>query len=279
MKKKLVILSVVCLLLPALCFATGNFSRVVGFGDSVSDNGFADGAGYQVYSNGLVWVEYLANALPGGPLPIKIYAWGGAMTNEANWEEKVKWSGLLWQVEQYKKEVGDADISSVLHTIYCGGNDFWGNIKDSAISSANIVKAMDMLVAMGAKHILLANQYSAVTSPGYQRGEYQKYGEPMLKFKKSFNANLQKAVFDNSDSFSKSNPTVNLYFVVSDEVFSKIANDEPGFKFENKTHKWLGTKEYPTPTKYLWWDDWHLMTQAHRLFADHILKKMAETSK
>ena len=100
MFKKSVLLSAVIILLfsaPGYCFAS--FSKTVAFGDSVSDNGFQDGAGFQPYTNGYVWVEYLAHSLPGGPVPVKSYAWGGAMTNKANYD-KIDWSGLLWRIRR-----------------------------------------------------------------------------------------------------------------------------------------------------------------------------------
>lgn len=264
---------IVTLLLTSNAFAANGFTKVAAFGDSVSDNGFADGAGFMPYTNGLVWVEHLAQSLPGGPVPIKSYAWGGAMTNRANWE-KIEWSGLLWQIDQYEKEIGSADISGVLHTIYCGGNDFWGKQKDGASSAKNIVTAMERLRKLGARHFLVANQYTAVISPGYLEGDYASYREPLTKFKKSVNANLKKLVIDNKDSFSNKHPEVTVYYVNSDDLFNKIANDEPGYVFKNKTTKWLGTKEFPSPEQYLWWDDWHLMTRGHKLFADYALQKI-----
>ena len=192
MRSKIVFLSAAIILLfstQGFCF--GHFSKVVAFGDSVSDNGFQDGAGFQPYTNGYVWVEYLANSLPGGPVPVRSDAWGGAMTNQANWD-KIDWSGLLWQIDQYEKEIGQEDISKVLYTIYCGGNDFWGKKKDVAVSANNIVTAMERLKKIGAKHIVLANQYTAVISPGYLKGDYVSYRAPLTKFKKSLNDNLKK---------------------------------------------------------------------------------------
>lgn len=268
-----IILSVIMafLFLNTNAFAENGFTKVAAFGDSVSDNGFKDGAGFMPYTNGLVWVEYLANSLPGGPVPVKSYAWGGAMTDRANWE-KIDWSGLLWQIDEYEKEVGNEDISAVLHTIYCGGNDFWGKKKDGAVSAQNIVTAMERLYKLGARHILVANQYTAVISPGYLQGDYASYRKPLTRFKKSVNANLKKLILDNKDSFVKSHPEVTVYYINSDDLFDRIANDESGYVFQNKTKKWLGTKEFPSPEKYLWWDEWHLMTRGHKLFADFALQ-------
>lgn len=277
LKKSLFLSLLIFTLLSSSAFCAG-FTKVAAFGDSVSDNGFQDGAGFKPYTNGYVWVEYLAQSLPGGPVPVKSYAWGGAMTNRANWE-KIDWSGLLWQIDQYEKEVGQADISGVLHTIYCGGNDFWGGKKDGSYSAKNIVKAMERLYELGARHIVLANQYTTVVSPGYLEGEYAKYRNPLTKFKKSVNSNLKKLVLKNKDSFIEKHPEVNIYYINSDELFERIANDENGYTFKNKTEKWLGTKEYPVPGKYLWWDDWHLMTRAHKLFADFIVRKIKDSKK
>lgn len=208
---------------------------------------------------------------------MKSDAWGGAMTNQANWD-KIGWSGLLWQIDQYEKEIGQEDISKVLHTIYCGGNDFWGNKKDVAVSAKNIVTAMERLYKLGARHIVLANQYTAVISPGYLKGDYASYRAPLTKFKQSLNDNLKKLVVDNKDSFIKMRPEVTVHYINSDDLFNKIANDEKGYIFTNKTEKWLGTKEFPSPEKYLWWDEWHLMTRAHQLFADFILEKMKSSN-
>ncbi|PHR26052.1 MAG: hypothetical protein COA36_13175 [Desulfotalea sp.] len=278
MRKQIVFLSVaIILLFSTQGFCLEHFNKVVGFGDSVSDNGFQDGAGFQPYTNGYVWVEHLANSLPDGPVPVKSEAWGGAMTNQKNWE-KIEWSGLLWQIDQYEKEIGQEDISKVLHTIYCGGNDFWGNKKDVAVSAKNIVTAMEKLSKLGARYIVVANQYTAVISPGYLKGAYASYREPLTKFKKSLNDTLKKLVVSNEDSFMKEHPEVTVYYINSDDLFNKIANDEKGYVFSNKTEKWLGTKEFPTPEKYLWWDEWHLMTAAHQLFADFVLQQIKSSN-
>ncbi|SIS75696.1 SGNH/GDSL hydrolase family protein [Neptunomonas antarctica] len=278
MRKKFIFLSTALIVLfSTQVFSIENFSKVVAFGDSVSDNGFQDGAGFQPYTNGYVWVEYLAHSLPGGPVPVKSHAWGGAMTNQANWE-KIGWSGLLWQIDQYEKEIGQEDISKVLYTIYIGGNDFWGKKKDVAVSAQNIVTAMEKLKKLGARHIVLANQYTAVISPGYLKGDYASYRTPLTEFKKSLNNNLKNLVVDNKDSFIKNNPEVTVYYINSDDLFNKISDDEMGYVFTNKTEKWLGTKEFPSPEKYLWWDEWHLMTRAHQLFADFVIEKIKSSN-
>ena len=54
------------------------YSQVISFGDSLSDDGNADGYGFGVWSNGKVWVDYLAESLGVGLLDM---AYGGAQSN------------------------------------------------------------------------------------------------------------------------------------------------------------------------------------------------------
>ncbi len=79
MKKRALLVGALflCLLFP---FSTSAFaySQIVAFGDSLSDNGPDDGWGIDVYSNGPVWIDYLAQDLGVGLLDM---AYGGARTD------------------------------------------------------------------------------------------------------------------------------------------------------------------------------------------------------
>ena len=64
MKKKLTFITIltICFILPlaASAFAC---DKIVAFGDSLSDNGYADGYGFGIWSNGIVWLDYLADEM------------------------------------------------------------------------------------------------------------------------------------------------------------------------------------------------------------------------
>src|SRR4051812_8541313 len=76
---------------PTFPASAGQFTKLVVLGDSLSDTGnlFAATGGaippspYYLgrFSNGPVWVEYLAEALD---VPFEDYAYGGAKTDEGN---------------------------------------------------------------------------------------------------------------------------------------------------------------------------------------------------
>jgi outer membrane lipase/esterase len=108
-----------CLLFP---FSTSAFaySQIVAFGDSLSDNGDADGWGFDRFTDpeGLVWVEYLAQ-----DLGVELFdmAYGGARTDYHPFS-KSETLGLRWQIDQYIDMAKSAD-SDTLYTIWIGGND------------------------------------------------------------------------------------------------------------------------------------------------------------
>ena len=89
--------------LPLLAQNSG-IEHLVVFGDSHSDNGFDDGHGFESYSNGKVWPEYLADSLRVKTLDVR--AWGGAFSGMGNEGNNAKdWSGLLWQVQEYNSYI------------------------------------------------------------------------------------------------------------------------------------------------------------------------------
>ena len=95
------------------------YKRIVAFGDSMTDNGYDNGHGFQRYSNGKVWVEYLAEMLRVGD--VEVYAWGGARSGYGNDHPNANdWSGLLWQIEHYSPS---GSVRQTLFTVEIGIND------------------------------------------------------------------------------------------------------------------------------------------------------------
>jgi phospholipase/lecithinase/hemolysin len=240
------------------------FDSIVAFGDSFSDDGFADGAGFKRYTETATWVEQLAASLG---VPLLNLAWGGSMSDERNCNhaEGVNWSGLQWQVDEYLKALpADADISRILFTVMTGSNDVWGGIEDGAVSAANIQKAVEKLAARGAKHVLYRETSAVLLSPGYLAGDYAKYAEPWTKLVDSTNAATRESLAKGLAGY----PDLKIYYLVTDELLEKVKSGAEGFKFENLTDAWWGTYTFPTPGAYLWYDEWHPMGQFHKLMAE-----------
>ena len=79
-----------------------------------------------------------------------------------------------------------------------------------------------------------------------------------------FNRSLDATLADSGDGFAARHPEVELYRVDAHALFDKIAKDGT---FKNTTEPWFGTYQYPDPAGYMWWDDWHPMTEVHRRVA------------
>ncbi len=145
----------------------GDITGIVAFGDSLSDVGntfIADGIPpppyYQGhYSNGPIWLEYLANSL-GVPAPTASlaggtdYAWGGAETGSGPSYEGTPNIGS--QISTYL--ASNTPLSTQLITIWGGANDFLnGGVTNPAVPVANLISEITTLAAAGGKQFLVPN--------------------------------------------------------------------------------------------------------------------------
>ncbi|MBV8128092.1 MAG: SGNH/GDSL hydrolase family protein [Planctomycetaceae bacterium] len=145
----------------------GDIAGIVAFGDSLSDVGntyIADGIppppyyrGH--YSNGPIWLEYLANSL-GVPAPTASLAggtdnaWGGAETGNGLSFEGTPNIGL--QISTYL--ASNTLSRTQLITIWGGANDFLnGGQTNPAVPVDNLISEITTLAAAGGKQFLVPN--------------------------------------------------------------------------------------------------------------------------
>ena len=197
--------SALCCLL--MCFFTSalqaqEFTHIVAFGDSFTDNGYIDGHGFNRDSNGKVWVEYLSDKLQAENLDNR--AWGGARTDDGHYLG-FDWSGLNWQIDRFELE---SKPEETLFTVWIGVNDYWDAKNDPADSVNNIERGLEKLIAKGAKHLVVLDIGSFM------------------------------------DGYAK--------------------------KHDFAATPWRGSYAFPDPEKYLWYDEWHPMTQCHLEIAEMV---------
>lgn len=152
------------------------YSSILAFGDSLSDNGYyqsypggtvgntnpADIYGFQRYSNGPVWIEYLAQDL--GISSLFDMAYGGATsgyTNPAATSAGFGYTGLQWQVETYTAMPGTIS-SDTLISVWAGGNDLLNYASNPLLynpidAAANVVLAIDKLIDEGGRNFIVPN--------------------------------------------------------------------------------------------------------------------------
>jgi phospholipase/lecithinase/hemolysin len=183
--KRVILAGFLCIL---LILSTGvlvhAYTKILAFGDSLSDNGYyqgypggtagntnpADVYGFRRYSNGLVWVEYLA-----GPtlfnVPLLDLAYGGATTSfdnpaafNATGDPKYNTTtGLQWQVGAYQSVFGTISPTTLV-TLWAGGNDMF-NARSPVTAAQNIGLAIQNLIVIGGSAFIVPNLSYNDTDP------------------------------------------------------------------------------------------------------------------
>jgi len=246
------------------------FDEIVVFGDSLSDNGNLllienqprpDPAIYYQgrFSNGPVWVEYLAD-LPRLNAPLDDRALGGAQT------DGLVPPGVIEQVNVYIAVEGPPLSHDSLFIIWIGGNDFLNGNGEFQAAVDNIETAIVRLAANEARHILVLNLPDLGAIPD-TLGTSE--ADAATAFSLNFNVELGNLI----DRFSVEHPEVTLYEFDVFSFFTEIRNDPAAFGFTNVTD--------PSPNfqiennfdsaGHLFWDERHPTTAAHALLADQVL--------
>jgi phospholipase/lecithinase/hemolysin len=252
----------VFLIFPTAVLAN-TYSSILAFGDSLSDNGVygqygdavnisnADIYGIQRFSNGPVWVEYLA-----GPshlnVPLLDLAIGGATTG---WDDPAVGSsyyGLQWQVWAYKTYISASISPTTLVTLWAGGNDMF-NLRPSDTAADNIELAIQNLIAIGGHSFLIPNLPINITD-----------SDDIKSWKQAFDIELASDLA----SLMGLNPGVDIYEL-----------DMNGF-VPTGIDFYTGTWQAQTygPGIYAWWDQVgvHPTTEVHAQIADYAAAAVPE---
>lgn len=254
------------------------YSQVVAFGDSLSDNGPADGWGFGVASNGPVWVDYLAQDLGIGLLDM---AYGGARsyghpassdgTSPTGYE-----FGFTWQVDQYLTNYTvDPDA---LYTVWIGGNDLLSTLPPESNSPfpttlnavVNIGYAIAALYEAGARDVVLMNMPNLGATPLMNGTIYDMAAEGEA-LANGFNSSL--AITQALLEYFV--PDLNLYAI---DIFGLMNAFIAGDLFDNTTTMFETDLYYgiaDEDMRYLFWDAIHPTTYAHGLIADAVYAQVA----
>jgi thermolabile hemolysin len=258
---------------------TQNISQVYVFGDSLSDPGnvFKASQG-QVppsppyfrgrYADGLVWTEYLAQQLKINANSNTNFAYGGATTGNS---QQVPF-GLLTQIDRYQASNSKASTNA-LYIIWAGANDYLGGGNNTNIPVENSVAAVKSLVQAGAINILVVNLPDLGELPGTLNTQR---GQELSVLTQKHNSQLAAAL-KNLRQQLQSKPNI-IYYDVN-EIFNQAINNPAKFGFVNVTDTCLDIERSQyvvckNPDKYLFWDDIHPSTAAHKLLAETVFTKL-----
>lgn len=265
----LVFLSVVVLAIPAPLLAvpcaTGAYSSIVAFGDSLSDNGNADGYGYNVWSDGQVWLTYLADANHLN-CTLMDYAFGGATTGD----DPVN---LNWQVDTYIDSLAGSPVASgTLFTLWAGGNDFLnmevGDDPVSVIQSAvlNMGIAVTKLIGAGATDILVLNLPDLGSTPLFNSDPVASAQARSITM--AYNSYLAQAL-----GGAAGIEGVHIYTLDVFGLLDNIVANPAAYGFDNVTGMKIASPD--STDVFLFYDLIHPTTAAHRLLADAAMAAVA----
>ncbi|MBW4495915.1 MAG: SGNH/GDSL hydrolase family protein [Oscillatoria princeps RMCB-10] len=239
------------------------------FGDSLSDVGkvFEATQGKNPpnppyfpgrYSNGPVWVDYLASQLKLTSNPGTNFAVGGATTG--NFKKDIP--GLLAQIERFKATRSSADPDA-LYLIWAGANDYLGGGTDPAAPVSNLTLAVQSLEALGAKNIAVVNLPDLGKLPETRTSERS---ASLTYVSREHNSRLATAISNLRQNIS---PDIKIAYLDANSIFNQVLKAPEKFGFKNVTQPCLSPGSIcDNPNEYFFWDGIHPTTAAHKLFVE-----------
>jgi phospholipase/lecithinase/hemolysin len=278
-----------------------SFSKLYAFGDSLSDNGnvfAATGRQFppfpyqQRFSNGPVWVEYLASKLN---LSLSDFAFGGATTGSQNTIELVpnapsQFPALQQEIQGFTANPQNADQNG-LYVLWAGANDylpteskFFTPFQEPSTTVGNISAAVTSLFNFGARNFLVVNLPDLGKLP-LTRGINQQLpgtSDFFDNLTKVHNTSLATTLAD----LDKSLKDINLISFDVNSAFTTVLNNPGQFGFTDTTNSCFQRSPLSLcsfnpneQNKFFFWDDIHPTTATHKVIGDFAFETIAANSK
>lgn len=251
--------------------------KLVVFGDSLSDIGTvfrATGGMYPPnppyyqgrYSNGLVWVEYLAQRLDLPERKINNFACGGATTGS---DINSLVPGLLTQVQSFTRTQQQA-LPNTLYVLWAGANDYLQGASSTSIPVENVTKAIALLIDVGAKKILVANAPDLGQLPATRNSTNS---ASLSALTQVHNQALRRSL----KVLSQKHPDIHLATLDAHELYKSAIAHPAAFGFTNVISACLDRgNSSGNPNQFLFWDKIHPTTAAHRILGEAGWKAIQE---
>lgn len=265
----------------SVVFPTRQFEplkRIYIFGDSLSDIGTvfrATGGVYPPnpiyfqgrYSNGRVWVEYLAEHLHLSSSQTNNFACSGATTGS---EGNTLVPSLLTQVQSFT-QADQHTRSNALYVLWAGANDYLQGVSNATVPVENITKAISALANVGAKNILVANLPDlgqlAATRTSINSASLSALAE-------AHNRGLRRAL----KLLIVQYPVLQIITLDVNAIYREAITNPALFGFTNVTSACLsGSRVCGNPDQFLFWDGIHPTTAAHRILGERALAIIQES--
>jgi phospholipase/lecithinase/hemolysin len=279
------------------------------FGDSLSDVGQvfqASGGMYPPdppyfrgrYSNGRVWIEYLADRLQISQNKVHHFAYGGATTGviqvrgdaltysanfvpnvldqvqmaiESNQDVRANEQSSEQLNEQSSPQPEQILRSNALYVIWAGANDYLqgSSIPENAVRS--LTKAMDTLIERGARRFLIANLPDLGQLPATRNTANS---EQLSDLSQTHNQMLERSL-----TSLQLHSEVEIALLDVQQLYEEVTTAPEAFDFTNATNAYLISTQQAcdTPDRFLFWDGIHPTTAAHRRLEAAAFRVLQET--
>jgi phospholipase/lecithinase/hemolysin len=251
---------------------TPPFNAVYVIGDSLSDTGRTSAVLTQVFgtatppppyapgrmSNGPLWIEHFTPMLGRAYQPLDNFAWAGANTGDTNVYPGLP--GMFQQLAELRTPVTHQLNKNALYVVFGGANDFFqifgGANPVQVISSGvtNIIQIVSNLRAAGAENIVVVDLPDIGRIP-----RAANFSGTATYLSTLFNGALHHAL--NNLGFPV--VRVSLFNLINDFV-----TQPDKYGFTNVTG--MGLTNLANADTYLFWDDVHPTTRAHRFVAEEV---------
>jgi phospholipase/lecithinase/hemolysin len=251
------------------------FTGIVGFGDSLSDTGnfFAlTGLPPAPYfegrvSNGIVWIEYLAELMELSPESVVNYAYAGATTgrsNENDIPDLVEFPGLQDEIDFFVEDLdGKKADKRALYIVWAGANDFFvSDVSAETIATGveNTLNAVQRLHQVGARRIMVVNLPDLGLTP---------FGRSVDPAGLSFVSAVYNATLDSAlDGLEAAG--IKTIRVDSAGILQDVVANPGSFGFSNVVDAYLATGG--DPSGFLFWDSVHPTTHGHFFIAEEAMR-------
>ena len=239
------------------------------FGDSLSDMGTvfrATGGMYPPnptyfqgrYSNGRVWVEYLALRLHLSSKQTNNFAYGGATTG-SNGNSLVP--GLLTQVQSFTQTHQQTNPNA-LYVLWAGANDYLQGVSSATVPVENITGGIVSLAGVGAKKILVANLPDLGHLPATRT---RANSASLSALTQAHNQGLRRSLKLLSQQYSD----LQIVTLDANRLYRDAIANPAAFGFTNVISACLsGSRACSNPDQFLFWDGIHPTTAAHRILGE-----------
>ncbi|GAB4370096.1 MAG: SGNH/GDSL hydrolase family protein [Elainellaceae cyanobacterium] len=252
-------------------------NQLVVFGDSLSDTGTvfratnglypSDPPYFQGrYSNGRVWVEYLADRLGLSTSQINSYACGGAISGGY---ASGLIPGLLSQVQAFTQTHSSVNATS-LYILWAGANDYLQGVDDAATPVKNVMDAIALLSDAGVKRVLVANLPDLGQLPATRNSANS---ANLTALTQTHNQGLRRSL----KVLTQQQLALKVAVLDANALYQEAIIYPAKFGLTNVTEACIsGSGGCGYPEQFLFWDGIHPTTAAHQILGEQAFVAIKE---